>query len=94
MTWITAQLSATEWKLVRERPAAYVAQSAYRFASSFALVALVVEVVYPKWALVGPPARVLFVAVVGGLLGALFMAVMTRRDQRAVRSSPMGGSAR
>lgn len=78
--------TAADIIFAQQRPTRFVISKAYGFASSFALISLLAQLVAPTWSLGTDPGRTLFVAVVGGLIGASASLWLARRASRRGRA--------
>ena len=75
--------SPAELQLARSRPIAYVLRSALVFAGMFSLFSLIAGLVVPAWANAMTPGHTLFVAIFGGLFGALVNLMLVRLSDRS-----------
>jgi hypothetical protein len=82
MSKASTLFSPAELQLTRTRPVAYVLRSTLVFAAMFSLFSLIAGLVVPAWADAMTPAHTLFVAVFGGLFGAVVNLMLARLSDR------------
>jgi hypothetical protein len=78
---MTAPLRPDELALAHAQPVRFVLRRALSFAAFYALVTLVLAVLVPGWADGERPRQTLFVAVVGGVLGAVLLLGWARQSR-------------
>lgn len=79
MKWFTLDLPADQVELALKSPVRYVAKSAYLFAGGFTYWWVLATALFPAWDSEFDARRIVFVATVGGVLGALMMWTLARR---------------
>ncbi|HVZ49702.1 MAG TPA: hypothetical protein VG916_13035 [Gemmatimonadaceae bacterium] len=75
-------LTTSDIAMAWAQPVRFVAKRAYGFASSFALVALAARILFPQTTLGNDAPSTLFVAVFGGVVGAVIWLSLARHAKQ------------